>query len=240
MNVLRGLHGSVLDVLGRRIIDGEWAPGSIIDTHAIEVEFGVSRTVVREVIKSLTDKGLVGARQRVGTYVEARLNWNFLDSDVMTWRSREPLDPEFATQLAQARRIFEPGAARMAAARANGADLAAMERAYALMESASNSSPEALAEADLEFHRSVLMATHNELLLGFEVVLAPALRSRNRLTLRTGHGEGFMELHRNVLDAIRSRAGDSAERAMTVLLDAAAEDTKRALELQPPAELSRS
>src|SRR5699024_9835758 len=142
--------------------------------------------------------------------------------------------------LAQARRIFEPGAARMAAARANGADLAAMERAYALMESTSNSSPEALAEADLEFHRSVLMATHNELLLGFEVVLAPALRSRNRLTLRTGHGEGFMELHRNVLDAIRSRAGDSAERAMAVLLDAAAEDTKRALELQPPAELSRS
>jgi DNA-binding FadR family transcriptional regulator len=84
--------------------------------------------------------------------------------------------------------------------------------------------------SDLRFHRAVLAASHNELLVRLEVVLEPALRARDRLAFEHRHGSGFLEAHTEVFVAVRSGNPDSAEAAMRSLLAMAAADARASLE----------
>ena len=82
----RGLHGRVVDELGREIVGGRWMAGSPLPNEDdLAAELGVSRTVVRESIKVLQAKGLVEVRPRTGTRVRARRAWHLLDADVVGW-----------------------------------------------------------------------------------------------------------------------------------------------------------
>ncbi|MDH8367474.1 GntR family transcriptional regulator, partial [Klebsiella pneumoniae] len=65
---------------------GEYEPGTILPGE-IELgeQFGVSRTAVREAVKTLTAKGMVLQRPRIGTRVMPQSNWNFLDQELLTW-----------------------------------------------------------------------------------------------------------------------------------------------------------
>src|ERR1700747_3113223 len=77
----RGLHGQVVHMLGARILAGDFPPGAILDLPALENELGISHTVLRESLKVLTAKDLVGARQKRGTFVTDPDTWNMLDDD---------------------------------------------------------------------------------------------------------------------------------------------------------------
>ncbi|OUZ11603.1 hypothetical protein BHE97_04520 [Aeromicrobium sp. PE09-221] len=228
--IARGLHGQVLNVVGERIVDGTWAPGTVIEVDALEAEFEVSRTTVREVLKSLTDKGLVDARPRLGTYVLDHAHWNYLDPDVMAWRAREPLDASFVRSLNEVRAVLEPGAARLAAAARSEQDVVTLREAFAELERSAEGDPAHIAEVDVRLHRAILAATHNELLFQFEVVLEPALRSRNRAALWHVHDLTFVSLHRAVVEAIVAGDGARAEQAMSALLTEAAEDIGQVLD----------
>ncbi len=71
--------------LAQRILKGEYEPGTILPGE-IELgeQFGVSRTAVREAVKTLTAKGMVLPRPRIGTRVMPQSNWNFLDQELLT------------------------------------------------------------------------------------------------------------------------------------------------------------
>ncbi|MFB7928186.1 FadR/GntR family transcriptional regulator [Streptomyces sp. NPDC056039] len=58
----RGLHGQAVEELGRRIIRGDYPPGSVVDPVRFETELGVSKTVVREAMRVLASKGLSPGR----------------------------------------------------------------------------------------------------------------------------------------------------------------------------------
>lgn len=211
-----------MDDLGLKIVSGTWPPGYIIDVDALERELGVSRTVVREAVKILTSKGLIAARPKFGTYVRDRPQWNLLDADVMSWRDTERPDPDLIRDLNEMRRILEPAAARLAADRRNPEEIATMEAALAGMTS---DDVDLHVESDLLFHRSLLAATHNELLSRLEVVLKMALSIRDRLAFSSQHSSAFMALHTAVAAAIRDGDPDAAESAMRELLDAAEKDS---------------
>ncbi len=59
----------------------------------------VSRVVVREVVKTLTAKGLVVSKTKVGTIVRGAAAWNWLDAEVLEWRVRAGLDGDFLEQI---------------------------------------------------------------------------------------------------------------------------------------------
>ena len=83
----RSVHGQVVHELGRRIIGGQYAPGSVLPNEdALSAEFNVSRTALREATKMLAAKGLVESRPKVGTRVRPAGDWNTLDADVLAWR----------------------------------------------------------------------------------------------------------------------------------------------------------
>lgn len=225
----RGLHGRVVDDLGRRIVSGALPPGAVVDLDQLETDLDVSRTVVREAVKVLTAKGLLDSRPRLGTFVRDRSDWNLLDPDVMSWRDNGEPDERLISDLAEVRRIVEPEGARLAAARRTEADVLAMRAALERMRRSGRDLEEHVA-ADLAFHRAVLAASQNELLGRLEVVLEPALRARDTLAFSAGHDDAFLPAHAAVAEAIADADPERAEAAMAALLDAAAADTAAVLD----------
>jgi DNA-binding FadR family transcriptional regulator len=218
----RGLHGHIVHTLGRRILSGGLKPGHVFDPAALERDFGVSRTAVREAMKVLAAKGLVDSRQKRGTFVRPREDWNLLDADLIRWqfegRGRRP----FLDQLAEVRAIVEPAGARLAAERRTDDDLRALSDALGAMEKASDDGL-SMVDADLSFHRALLAATHNELLTRMEMVIEAGLAERDRL-VHSGRAEDPLPSHRAVFDAVEAGDPARAEQAMVALLAQAQRD----------------
>jgi DNA-binding FadR family transcriptional regulator len=223
----RGLHGQIVHELAGRIMSGSLAPGQVLDLSALESELDISRTVLRESLKVLAAKGLVDARQKRGTFVRPRGEWNLLDADVIRWRFTGAADRSFLDDLHEVRSIIEPASARLAAGRRTDEDLAMLERALAAMsaaasgESGEGNDP---VESDLAFHRALLAATHNELLQRMEVVLEAGLARRDRLVHNAPSAQDPVPSHQAVLDALRAQRPDRAEQAMRALLEQARRD----------------
>jgi GntR family galactonate operon transcriptional repressor len=217
----RGLHGQTVALLGARIVSGGLAPGTVLDLAALGRELDLSMTALREALKVLAAKGLVGARQRRGTFVRDRSEWNLLDGDVLRWRGEAGDTRILLRDLAEVRATVEPAAAGLAALRRDGADLAELEAA--LIEMADAGDPSAEVAADLRWHRALLAATHNELFAGMDVFLEPALRVRD-LLVHAADADDPLPTHSAVVDAIRRADPDAASAAVRALLDKSAHD----------------
>jgi DNA-binding FadR family transcriptional regulator len=222
-----GLHRQVVEGVGRRIGRGELKPGDVVDIGEVQGRYSASRTAVREAIKVLSAKGLVAARPRFGTYVRPRADWNALDADVLRWQEGSASNVRLLRQLDEVRRVVEPQAARLAATRRVRAELRTMHAALQDLERAKQ--PPELAAADLRFHRSVLAATHNDLLEQLGAVLQPVLLLRDLVAYRSHPGDPeSMALHGAVLAAVEAQDPDAAEQRMHDLLRKAAKDAERA------------
>jgi GntR family galactonate operon transcriptional repressor len=215
----RGLHGQVVNDLGGRILSGRLRPGATLDLPALEAEFGISRTVLRESLKVLTAKGLVAARQKRGTYVTDPARWNTLDADVLRWRLADQPTSALLEQLTEIRLIIEPAFAALAARRRDDDDLAAMETALEGMQR-EEAEPSRVVEHDVVFHRAVLRATHNDLVTSLDTVIDQGIRQRYLLAEDEPTDGGPVPTRKAVLDAVRSRDPDAAERAMQKLIAA--------------------
>ncbi|MFG2779962.1 FadR/GntR family transcriptional regulator [Streptomyces prunicolor] len=226
----RGVHGQTVELLARRILGGEIAEGATLDLVALQSELDVSLTALRESLKVLAAKGMVDARQRRGTFVRPRAEWNLLDADVLRWQfegaSTTESDQALLHNLAEVRSIIEPAAVRFAAQRRTDADLAALDGALDAMGEQGNGAAHAV-EADLAFHRALLAATHNELLERMEMVIESGLAHRDRIVHSAPHSEDPVPAHRAVLDAVRDQDPQAAEAAMRALLDQAGRDLDR-------------
>lgn len=137
----------------------------------------------------------------------------------MAWHRAALDERTFLLSLQEIRRILEPGAAVLAAARRSPAQLAALERAFADMQSAEVSS-EAMVEADVRFHLALLAAANNELLVPFGIVIEQALASMFAYTTSHAvHPEQLLPLHAAVVRAVASQSPEAARKAVTALLD---------------------
>ncbi|MER8011832.1 MULTISPECIES: FCD domain-containing protein [unclassified Streptomyces] len=225
----RGVHGQTVEALARRILGGELPEGATLDLVALQSELDVSLTALRESLKVLAAKGMVDARQKRGTFVRARSDWNLLDADVLRWQfeggGADEADRALLRDLAEVRAIIEPAAVRLAAQRRTDADVAALDAALEAMDQ--DASAAHAVEADLSFHRALLNATHNELLERMEMVIESGLAHRDRIVHSSPHSEDPVPAHRAVLDAVRDRDPDAAEAAMRALLDQAGRDLDR-------------
>lgn len=235
----RGVHGQTVEILARRVLSGELPEGSTLDLVALQSELDVSLTALRESLKVLAAKGMVDARQKRGTFVRARADWNLLDADVLRWQFANGTDSgadlALLRDLAEVRGIVEPAAVRLAAARRTEDDLASLDAALGAMsvredagagQRARRRTSDAVA-ADLAFHRALLSATHNELLARMEMVIESGLAHRDEIVHSSPHDDPVPS-HRAVLDAVRAGDGDGAERAMRDLLAQSVRDLDKA------------
>lgn len=230
MKTNQNVLGQTLDQLGEAIVSGRHAPGSTIPPEPqLGEQLGVSRTVVREAIKSLVAKGLVVTGPKVGTRVLPADQWNWFDQSVVRWHTRVGLSHEFLRDLQELRRVVEPAAVRLAATRATADDLAEIEAAYAGMKHAIEHGGDYVTH-DLRFHQGLLRACHNRMLVQMSKALGALLRTSFELSTAKPHGPAqSLPLHRAVLDAVIAQDADGAERAALVLIDGAYEDLQGVL-----------
>jgi DNA-binding FadR family transcriptional regulator len=222
----RGVHGQTVETLARKILGGALPEGATLDMIALQQEMDVSLTALRESLKVLAAKGMVDARQKRGTFVRPRAQWNLLDADVLRWQfagsTGSAVDVALLRNLGEVRGIVEPAAVRLAAERRTDADLEALAKALEAMGREGDAAH--AIEADLAFHRALLTATHNELLERMEMVIESGLAHRDQIVHSAPHSEDPVPSHQAVLDAVRGRDPDAAERAMKSLLTQAMRD----------------
>ena len=229
-NLMKNMYGNTVDFLGEAIVAGRYAVGSAIPPEPLLCEqLGVSRTVVRESIKSLVAKGMIHTGPKVGTRVLPSDDWNWFDSDVIAWQSRVGLSPEFIRDLQDLRRVIEPAAVRFAAERAGEKDVSEIEAAYAGMKHAVMQGGDYVT-FDLRFHQGLLRASHNHLLVQMSKALGALLRTSFEISTHNKNGpRRSLPLHRAVLDAVVARDAPGAERAILILIDGAHQDIEQIL-----------
>lgn len=227
---IKNVHGHTLDALGEAIVGGRYPPGASIPPEPLlGEELGVSRTVVREAVKSLVAKGMLVTGPKVGTRVLPSEQWNWFDPDVVAWQSKAGLTRDFLRDLQELRRIVEPAAVRLAAERATAADIALIETAYAGMKLAIEHGGDYV-KSDLAFHQGLLRACHNRMVVQMSKALGALLRTSFELSTAKPDGPAqSLPLHRAVLDAVIARNPARAEKACLVLIDSAANDIEQVL-----------
>jgi GntR family transcriptional repressor for pyruvate dehydrogenase complex len=191
-------------ILSQQILEGERLPS--------EAELGellsVSRTVVREGIKVLADKGLVRPEPGRGTFVSKpapELLASCMDTVLRVERCG-------LADLLQLRRIVEVPVARLAASEATDEQISRIEQRFADLESRLES-PAGFMLADKEFHVAVARATGNELsaaLVGALMVLTWKLY----LIPVQVYGKSMLH-HRAILQALRVGDSEAAKQAMS-------------------------
>lgn len=202
----------VVEELAARIIGGELPEGSVLPTEGIlGAEFGVSRTVLREGLKLLEERGLVRVEQGRGTTVQPRELWNLLDPTVLRIALQHDPDTGLLDNLITVRRLLEAEMARVAADRLTEEDLAELEQNIERMKDAVGDYRE-FQRLDQQFHAQLMRASGNQ--IGRTIVRSihqyagwtPSLNSPGaRASLeRTVAG------HTAIFEALRTRNGDMA------------------------------
>lgn len=218
--------------LARLILAGKYAVGETLPTEAaLSEQFKASRTALREAVRTLAAKGLLSTKPRAGTVVRPTSSWNQLDPDVMAWRDQIAPDFEFVRGLIEVRRLIEPAAAAFAAERSTARDVARIEAGFEAMRAGLDDEFDAWLTADQQFHLAILDATHNPVFSALGSVISSSLRHSFQLT--SSASESFiqtLELHGEVLDAIRMRQPDRASAVMMSLLDIATADLAKLTE----------
>src|SRR5579885_3446368 len=155
-----GLADRVAEHMMERVLDGTLKRGVRLPPERILAEqFGVSRTVIREAVRTLVSKGLLETRGGSGTYVRAGDAAAVGASLSPLLHARLPY-----VMVHEVRVVLETEAAGLAARRAEPRDVAAMEREVArLRQAAADADAAAASAADAAFHLALGTATHNEM-----------------------------------------------------------------------------
>lgn len=199
-------HASTVDRLGAWIAQGSVAPGQSLKIEsALGEEFGVSRTVIREAIKTLVAKGMLEVGPKVGTRVMPVRSWNLFDPQVVGWLVAKGLPESFVMDLLDLRRAIEPMAVRWACERASPEQIVEIQAAYEQL-AASVANLGDYNHADQRFHEAVLAASHNQ----FIEQMLPALGALLAISFEVssavpGELGRTLPLHKELADAIATR-----------------------------------
>ena len=224
----RNFHSYVINEIGAGVINGRFPVGSTLPNDAaLMAEFDVSRTVLREALKTLEAKGLLEARPKVGTKVAKRTRWNLYDAQVLAWHFGQPLEREFLAGLKDMRRIVEPSAAARAA-EGRTADHVRLLQYWVRQMEISLSETQNFALADFEIHRIIADASHNPFMRSFIGVVELSHAFAYRSLIEAANEERLMsviDVHKGLVAALARGDAAAASAAMleTIALDEANE-----------------
>lgn len=220
------LQEQILDRLGLDICNGRYETGQVLPSEPYLGEtFGVSRIVIREVIKSLAAKGMLEVRRKIGTTVLEQEHWNLFDPSIIAWRAQSTsLNRMLSRDLMELRRIVEPAAARLAAERASEAERQALRAAYIEMERAVSGQGDYV-KADLAFHAVLLATCGNQFVRQMRQAFSAILRTSFEIVSHKPGGPAFsLPMHDDLCRAVESGDPVAAERAALALIEQADND----------------
>ena len=214
-------HSRVARELGVDIVSGRFRENSFLpgDTELLS-RFRVSRTVLREALKTLSAKGLIQAKAKIGTRVLERRFWNLFDPAVLHWHAEAGIGPQFLLSLSEMRLALEPEAAALAAMRHSPEHLVELYRCVELMARGDQTGPE-FVESDLLFHVAVAAASRNPFMRSISTLIEIALVTTFQFSSPVpGSSEHKVVVgrHRSVADAIAQGEQLAAREAMRAVV----------------------
>jgi GntR family transcriptional repressor for pyruvate dehydrogenase complex len=218
------------------IADGHLKSGDRLPPERDLAErFRVSRTSVREALRSLQSLGLIEIRAGEGAFVR----------DVSVEALIEPLAlvilpyREAVGELFEARSLLEPAIAALAARRATREELAEMERILAEQAREVAGGRTGMTQ-DSALHTAIAQSAHNRAIVRIVSALVDLLAQSREESLHTpGRPTRSHQDHRRILKAIRGRDEAGARRAMLDHLTAVEELVTGGLDRRAPARRAR-
>jgi DNA-binding FadR family transcriptional regulator len=208
------LAAQAAQLLLTRIKDGEWALGQRLPGETtLAAQLGVGRSTLREAIRELAGKGVLDSRQGAGVFVTAldvAEDWDTV------------LRSANISSVIEARIAIEAEGAALAATRRTPADLRTIRRTLTARGVTGQSVPEHV-DADMAFHRAVIAAAHNDVLIQLFDAFLPRLRLAmiDMLKIHPIRSEPCdHDLHQQLADAIVARDPAAAAAASRTHLSA--------------------
>jgi GntR family transcriptional repressor for pyruvate dehydrogenase complex len=212
------LYQQVVQHLQGMIVSGDLQPGDRLppERHMAE-QLGVSRTVIREAVKTLEQMGIVTVMTGSGTYV-SQIDPGIVSESIGLLIQQSGSSFE---HLNEVRRILETEVAALAAERAGSEDVVALEDALEQMGAAvalADGDPERLErfiEADLAFHNALIEAAHNSLLPILLDPISDQLRELRRLaSSAAGAMQHALNYHGKILERLKDRDASACRKLM--------------------------
>ena len=207
---------AVVRDLVKAIVTNMVAPGDVLPPERIlSQQFAVSRTVIRESMKRVEEKGLVTVSQGRGTVVTHSSHWNVLDPVVLSALVDHDETLEVLDELAVVRESLEATMARAAATRQTPEHIAALreviDRAAANIDNIS-----AYNDADAAFHYLVMEQSGIRLAANITRIMFKRARESSRFTGITTDDAAKLSLeeHRVIYEAIAAGDDDTSATAM--------------------------
>ena len=193
----RPLYEDVADRLREQIFSKLLAPGSWLDEQSLALQFGISRTPMREAIKALASEGLVTMKMRRGAYV--------------TEVNRGDLE-----QIYTVLSLLESQAARESALQATEDELNLLDHLHHRLEkAAADRDIEQFFDINGKFHELIQEIAGNRWMNGVITDLRKVLKLHRKDSLTsTGRLQSSLLEHREILQAILRRDESAAEAAM--------------------------
>jgi len=193
----RPLYEEVAERLRTSIFSHEFAPGDWVDEQALAVQYGISRTPMREAIKVLAAEGLITMKMRRGAYI--------------TEVSKSDLSQIF-TVLA----LLEGQACREVTKIATEKDLEDLDTLHLKLErSAADRDLDLFFAINQQFHDKIQEICANPWMQRVIHDLRKVLKLQRRDSLsKRGRLESSLLEHRKILSALLARDADLAEKLM--------------------------
>lgn len=192
-----GLRRLACDAIMRAIteMDIYTRPGEIwLDERKLSQELGVSRTPIREALGYLEQRGLVRSVPRRGIYVVRKTKREIVEMTTV-WAAVEGM------------------AARLAAARATDGELEALHALYAAFEDDPAAHLCEYSQANMAFHKAIIRMGGCILMTEMTDDMFLHMRAVRAMTMGQGNrAERSVVDHRNIVDALKRRDPDLAER----------------------------
>ncbi|WP_224752585.1 FadR/GntR family transcriptional regulator [Metabacillus arenae] len=194
------------------IENGKFPPGSKLPTELELAElFGVSRMPIREALSVLRAMGLISSQQGGGSYVE-----EIIPSSLSQHFHIQKAEGESIQHLFEMRKILEPEAAFLAASRRTANELERMREVLKWMEEDFIVKEKTGREADFEFHRTIIQATHNSVMILMLENLSTLYNKVLEITLKQNVGlarkrEIVYKEHENIFLAIEAEEPELAK-----------------------------
>lgn len=218
----RSAQEQVLRALGIAILRGDYPEGTLLPGEAELIEqYAVSRTVLREVIKSLAAKGLLISRTKIGTRVRPQVDWNFFDAELLSWRLQIGLDLRFLESLYEMRLAVEPAAAAAAATKRSQEDIAALQALAAELQRPGHDRM-SFAAIDLDLHLRIAAASGNPFMRAIGNIIEAVLITTLAETAPAEDAARLRQAaanHAGIVAAIVAGDARAAAHAMTVVIE---------------------
>lgn len=215
----------VANHLAKKILEGNYSDGdTIAGENELASQLGVSRTSIRSAIQSLAGKGMLSTVPKMGTVVNGKDQWDWLDIELLNWIAEFDVDEELIPNLMEARLIFEPNIAALAALNASSRDLVALEEGYDLMVKAEKIRDRELFNiGDAQFHKALIASSKNYFLMsmGDAIITALGMTFKHTLEQEIELSAPALRKHYEVMDAVRMRDAEKARSLMrNIIMDA--------------------